>query len=141
MTDNLKRALEEAVNLEFSYLPDADKLEYDYVFSDKFEMAMRKIFYCADRTYVSVERHRMRRVLVIGLIAVLIMAAAMSVSAIRKPIVKWLVQENIEEGELDVHFDVDDPDKLTESFTYIKPDAPEGYEIVREETYENSYEN
>lgn len=45
---------------------------------------------------------------------------------------KWLTSENAEQGTLDVEFEVEDPDGLTEEFRHIKPETPEGYRIVQE---------
>ena len=133
MEKQLQAALSEAMEQEFHDVPDADDLNQLYTFSDHFQEEMKGIFRLADRNYVSVGRHRIRRAVAMALIAAMIMAAAVGAAAIRRPIVQWFTKDNKAEGSLDISFKVDDPDGLSKQFTYIKPAAPAGYEVIHED--------
>lgn len=133
MEKQLRAALSEAMNQEFDSVPDVDDLNHLYTFSDHFQAEMRRISRLAERNYVSVGRHRIRRAAAMALIAAMILAAAAGAAAIRRPIVQWFTQNNEAEGSLDVSFEVDDPDGLTKQFTYVKPEVPEGYKIIYED--------
>ncbi|WP_419024508.1 DUF4367 domain-containing protein [Emergencia sp.] len=133
MEKQLRAALSEAMNQEFDSVPDVDDLNHLYTFSDHFQAEMRRISRLAERNYVSVGRHRIRRAAAMALIAAMILAAAAGAAAIRRPIVQWFTQNNEAEGSLDVSFEVDDPDGLTKQFTYVKPGVPEGYKIIYED--------
>ncbi|SCJ38374.1 Uncharacterised protein [uncultured Eubacterium sp.] len=133
MEKQLRAALSEAMNQEFDSVPDVDDLNHLYTFSDHFQAEMRRISRLAERNYVSVGRHRIRRAAAMALIAAMILAAAAGAAAIRRPIVQWFTQNNEVEGSLDVSFEVDDPDGLTKQFTYVKPGVPGGYKIIYED--------
>lgn len=133
MEKQLRAALSEAMNQEFDSVPDVDDLNHLYTFSDHFQAEMRRISRLAERNYVSVGRHRIRRAAAMALIAAMILVAAAGAAAIRRPIVQWFTQNNEVEGSLDVSFEVDDPDGLTKQFTYVKPGVPEGYKIIYED--------
>ncbi len=133
MEKQLRAALSEAMNQEFDSVPDVNDLNHLYTFSDHFQAEMRRISRLAERNYVSVGRHRIRRAAAMALIAAMILVAAAGAAAIRRPIVQWFTQNNEVEGSLDVSFEVDDPDGLTKQFTYVKPGVPEGYKIIYED--------
>lgn len=138
---NLKDALTQAAEEEFSWLPSPEELRYEYAFSLNFEKKMKSASCLADRVYISVGRHRVRRMLAIALIVALIMAMTAGAVAIQRLIVNWNEVQNDEAGTLDVTFEVDDPNGMAEEFRFKKPETPVGYEIVREEKYsETDYE-
>ena len=136
MEKQLRAALFEAVKQEFSCIPDADDFNEQDTFSGSFQTEMKRISRLADRNYVSVGRHRIRRAAAMALIAAMLMAVAAGAAAISRPIVQWLSKDNKAEGSLDVSFKVDDPDGLTKQFTYIKPEVPAGYEVIYEDKVE-----
>lgn len=137
MEERLKTALTDAMSREFAQVPDADDLQDSYTFSEQFHCGIQQISRLADRSYVSVGKHRIRRAVVAALIAAMLMAAAAGVAAIRRPLIQWMTQKNQADGTLDVGFHVDDPDGLTKQFTCIKPKVPQGYKIVSEEKFED----
>lgn len=133
MEERLKTALAEGMKQEFCHVPEADDLDTPYTFSDHFQQEMKRASRLADRSYVSVGRHRIRRAVAAALIAAMIMAVAAGAAALRRPVVQWFTQANKAEGSLDVSFKVDDPDGLTKQFTCIKPEVPDGYKIIYED--------
>lgn len=144
--ENLKKALADAAEQEFCDIPAEEDLDDTYVFSDQFQRGMSGVFRLAERSYVSVGRHRLRQLVAVALIGAVLMVAAAGAVAMRRPVVRWFTQQNEKDGALDVSFDVDDPDGLTKQFTYIRPDVPQGYKITYEEKTEDfqyfiEYEN
>ena len=73
------------------------------------------------------------------MIAAMIMAASVCAVAAGRAVVRWNETQNDKAGTLDVTFDVDNPNGTAGEFSYIKPETPEGYEIVREEKYPTAY--
>ena len=133
--DSLKGALAEAMAEEYDWVPEPETLEYTHAFSPDFEKKMEAAACAAERSYVSVGHHRIRRAVAAALIAALILAMTAGAVAIQRILVTWNETQNDEAGTLDVTFDVDDPNGQTGEFRYMKPQTPEGYEVVREEKY------
>ena len=133
MEDKLKMALAEAMSIEYQDVPEPENLCYEYTFSAEFEGALEKIIKSADYKYVSVGSRRIRKALAVALIAAMIMAASVCAVAAGRAVVRWNETQNDKACTLDVTFDVDDPNGTAGEFSYIKPETPEGYEIVREE--------
>ena len=133
MEDKLKMALAEAMPIEYQDVLEPENLCYEYTFSAEFEGALEKIIKSADYKYVSVGSRRIRKALAVALIAAMIMAASVCAVAAGRAVVRWNETQNDKAGTLDVTFDVDDPNGTAGEFSYIKPETPEGYEIVREE--------
>lgn len=146
MTDRLQDALQEAIEQEYAWVPAPENLDYNYTFSPAFTRKMERLrrtmrqneHAIEERTYVHVGGRRVRRALLVALIAALIMAMTAGAIAIQRALVHWNETQNDEAGTLDITFDVDDPNDLTEEFHYKKPKTPDGYEIVREETYSDT---
>ena len=130
---SLKGALAEAMAEEYDWVPDPETLEYTHAFPPDFEKKMEAAACAAERSYVSVGHHRIRRAVAAALIAALILAMTAGAVAIQRILVTWNETQNGEAGTLDVTFDVDDPNGQTGEFRYMKPQTPEGYEVVREE--------
>ena len=132
MEDKLKKALAEAITSEYQWGPQPESLCYEYTFSAEFETALGKIIKSADYKYVSIGNRRIRRALAAALIAAMIMAASVCAVSAGRAIVHWNETQNNKAGTLDVTFEVEEPNETAEEFSYIKPETPEGYEIVRE---------
>lgn len=139
MEDRLKMALAEAMSTEYQDVPEPENLCYEYTFSAEFKGALEKIIKSADYKYVSVGSRRIRKALAVALIAAMIMAASVCAVAAGRAVVRWNENQNDKAGTLDVTFDVDNPNGTAGEFSYIKPETPEGYEIVREEKYPTAY--
>lgn len=135
----LKNALAEAMEEEYAWTADMEKLEHGHVFSLDFEKNIQAAVRFADHSYVSIGRRRVRRAVAVALIAVLILAMTAGAVAIQRILVTWNETQNDEAGTLDVTFDVDDPNGQAEEFRFMKPRTPEGYEVVREEKGVNNY--
>lgn len=137
--DSLKGALAEAMAEEYDWVPEPETLEYTHAFSPDFEKKMEAAACAAERSYVSVGHHRIRRAVAAALIAALILAMTAGAVAIQRILVTWNETQNDEAGTLDVTFDVEDPNGQTGEFRYMKPQPPEGYEVVREEKNVEKY--
>ncbi|MGN1334893.1 MAG: DUF4367 domain-containing protein [Anaerovoracaceae bacterium] len=139
MENKLKMALAEAMLIEYRDVPEPEGLCYEYKFSVEFEDNLEKVVKSADYKYVSVGSMRIRKALAVALIAAMIMAASVCAVAAGRAIVHWNETQNDKAGTLDVTFDVEDPNGTAGEFSYIKPETPEGYEIVLEEKYPTAY--
>lgn len=135
LSPELTAALTRAMELEYADLPDPGHLDYEYTFSSEFEKRMAKIIPMAGHRYVSVGRHRLRRAVVIALIAVMILAMTAGAIAVQRALVHWNETNNEDYGTLDVTFDIEDPNQTLDEFHFIKPETPEGYTIDSEMKY------
>ena len=133
----LTAALTRAMELEYADLPDPGYLDYEYTFSSEFEKRMAKIIPMAGHRYVCVGRHRLRRAVVIALVAVMILAMTAGAIAVQRALVHWNETNNEDYGTLDVTFDIEDPNQTLGEFRFIKPETPERYTIDCEVKYEN----
>ncbi len=88
--------------------------------------------------YIHVGRFRMRRAVAVALIVALIMVMTACAVAVQRIIAYWNETQNEESGTLDVTFDIDDPNGLSKEFQFVRPETPDGYEIVHEETFSNA---
>lgn len=137
-SEELRAALCSAMDLEFSGFPDLKELHYEYKFSAEFERQMKRICRMADHVYVSVGRHRLRRAVVVALVAAMIFAMTAGAIAIQKLYVRWNEVDNLEDGTIDVTFDIEDPNQTAGEFRYIKPETPAGYIIESEMKYSDT---
>ena len=85
----LKTALCNAMECEYSELNRPEQAIYEYTFSDKFDTQMRKVFRMADYRYVSVGRHRMRLLIAVALLTVAILAMTAGAVALQRIYVQW----------------------------------------------------
>ena len=129
MNNNLKIALEKALENEFSYMDDLDNPYTEYEFSPQFEKKIKKITPKAEFTYVNVGRMRIRKAMIAAAIALLALAVTGCAIAAHY-IVEWNETQNDEQGTLDVTFNVSgDGPHSSEPFS---PKHPEGYTITNE---------
>lgn len=129
MNNNLKIALEKALENEFSYMDDLDNPYTEYEFSPQFEKKIKKITPKAEFTYVNVGRMRIRKAMIAAAIALLALAVTGCAIAAHY-IVEWNETQNDEQGTLDVTFNVSgDGPHSSEPFS---PKLPEGYTITNE---------
>ena len=131
----LKTALCNAMECEYSELNRPEQAIYEYTFSDKFDTQMRKVFRMADYRYVSVGRHRMRLLIAVALLTVAILAMTTGAVALQRIYVQWNEVQNTESGTVDIDFDVNKPNENVDVFEFIKPETPQGYRIEKEEKY------
>ena len=131
----LKTALCSAIDLEYSKHSALEDLDYSYQFSDGFEKKMKKVYRKAGCVYVSFGKRRLRLLVAIAFIAAMLCAMTTGVIAGQKLYVKWNETNNIEDGTLDITFDVEDPNQIAAEFQFVKPKTPAGYHIESEIKY------
>lgn len=137
MNKNFDIALESALTSEFSWLDDFENPYSEYQFSAQFESNMKTIIQKAEFTYVSVGKRRIRKTLLVALIALLAIAITGCAVAIHY-IVEWHEEQNVHQETLDVSFELDgerpaNPDSIT------LPKTPAGYTITEEYNDDFSY--
>ena len=130
---SLTAALRDALERDYSWLPESAAFVPEHDFSKSFDRRMSRILAMAGCRYVTVGRRQLRRALVAALIAVMILAMAAGAVAVQRALVHWNESQNDDQGTLDVTFDIEDPNNLAGEFRYMKPETPEGYEVVVEE--------
>lgn len=114
--------LREYASKEFEHIPKSDD-EIDYEFSEEFEKKMEKLI---DSIGNNKKPHKLnhRKTIAILIAAIIIaFAGAMSVSAIREPIVEFIYK--VYDGFTDLLFEGDTTDKL--SYIYSLSEIPEGF--------------
>lgn len=139
--NKLNLALQEALMRDFPEIEKFEKTPYEHQFSVEFEENMQRIFKMAEKEYVSIRHHRLRKAFVVALIATLLMTTVGGAVAISKPLVKWITEQNEKLNVLDITFEVDgENEPIEDSIAYIQPKTPKGYKIVREDKYGIGYD-
>lgn len=128
MNKNLNKALEDALEQEFSRFYDFDNPYEEYEFSSQFEQSIKSVISMSEYTYVSVGSKRIRKSLVailIALFALIIAGCAVGIGYY----VHWNEVENHQQGTLDVTFEIDE-DAPDSSNSSTLPNTPDGYNIT-----------
>lgn len=151
MTENeFCRVLCEAMNEEYSWVTQPEKLEYEYSFSLKFEEKMqslirkntaiakkdtedyKRIAKSFDETSrIRIGHHTFRKMTLIIIAAVMMLALA-ACTAIYVSIT-WNEMQNEKQGTLDVTFEIDSNIGKTQAFDAKRPEIPQGFEIAEED--------
>lgn len=84
----LESALKKAMEYEYRDVPEPEQLDYEHCFSEEFEKQMKDICGMAERQYVSIGRRRVKRAVVVALVAVMILAMTAGAIAIQRIWVK-----------------------------------------------------
>lgn len=140
----------EAMNEEYKWVPQPEKLEYEYSFSTKFEEKMQSLIRetaaCAKKDTVDYKRiakrfeetsririghHTFRKMTLIIIAAVMLLALA-ACTAIYVSIT-WNEMQNEKQGTLDVTFEIDSNIGKTQAFEAKRPEIPQGFEIAEED--------
>lgn len=150
MVSNLKLALGDALAREYAWTSEIDSAELNYQFSPEFEESMQKIIDELDRSerkYVHVGHRRIRRALLVAVVAVMLLGLVACAVVLTKPSITWNETQNDASGTLDITFDVEYPEdtEIPTEFEPVKPKKPWGYKITKEQlssfslhmTYEN----
>ncbi|MBE5851989.1 MAG: DUF4367 domain-containing protein [Lachnospiraceae bacterium] len=136
----LKTALREAMELDYAWIDEINPAELTYEFSPEFKVRIRKIAKMAGHRYVNVGRHRIRRALLIAVVAVMMLGLVACAVVLTKPDIIWNETQNDISGTLDITFDVDYPEgtDIPAKFECIKPKKPWGFKIIAENIYEEA---
>lgn len=130
MKSNFDNAVESALTNEFSWLDDLKNPYSNYVFSSGFEKNMEKIIPKAEYRYVNIGNRRVRKLLVVALVAILAMAITGCAFAIHYAI-EWNETQNDAQDTLDINFNSNEISHDYDSYAVI-PDIPKGYSITEE---------
>lgn len=123
-------ALEQAAIDEFSWLNTFQNPYEKYEFSNYFQDRINKISNQAKSTFINVGRARIRKNLLIAVIALLALAIT-GCSVALHYIVTWNEKENIEQGTLDVTFDIEE-NASSNGQSPSLPKTPSGFTVVSE---------
>lgn len=135
----LKMALVESVRSEWNALEKAPEVPGGEGFSERFLRRMEKILPMAERKYATLGKRTIRRSALIAAILILVMAASAAVIAVTVPQIHYLIfKSNI---SWDILFQQEDPNDMTEQGVQpIRPNFPNGFEIVEEEVNTDDYD-
>ena len=129
--DKLRSALETVYLRELERFPSEEELETQITISPEFEERMRELFNGQTRHAAP---KRMKRIVLAAVLAAL-MASAVSVQAIRGPVIRFFL--DIQEECSRLIFNTEQTQPTAESKIFI-PDPPEGYTETKREEYKNS---
>ena len=135
MNEWIRQALTERMDLEYDEWERKLTRMEEHVFSYSFEQRMKKIFPAAEKPYVIIRRHAIRRAVLI--VALMILAASV-VIAITAPKIYYMIQKS--PVSWDVHFFQEDPQELIpEEMDIIVPDYPEGFSVTNTEQFPGAF--
>lgn len=141
MDSNLKLALRDALMREYAWTSEIDPAELNHQFSPEFETKMREHidFDRNERRYVHIGHRRIRRALLVAVVAVMLLGLVACAVVLTKPSVTWNETQNDTSGTLDITFDVEYPEgtEIPTEFEPVKPKKPWGYKIVKELQHAN----
>lgn len=114
--------LREYTSKEFEHIPKSDD-EIDYEFSAEFEKKMEKLIDSIGNNKKPRKINHRKAIAILIAAIIVIFAGAMSVGAIREPIVDFIYK--VYDGFTDLFFEGDTTDKL--SYIYSLSEIPEGF--------------
>lgn len=138
MNKNFDSAIKNAFDKEFFWLNDFENPYADYQFSRQFKSNMESIIPTSEYTYVSIGRNRVRKSMLVALIALLAFAIT-GCAVVAHYIVEWKESQNDVQGTIDIYFDIEGEPTL-EIPEYVYPNVPDGF-IVTDEYKEDGFLN
>ena len=126
--EELFNAFREVASEEFAYIPNEEDIEYE--FSERFNKKMDKLFKKIERncTYPTVRISK--RIITVIAAILIIFAGLMSVSAIREPIVNFIVEKY--ETFVEFFFLGDTSEQI--EYEYGFSEIPDGFDLVTEKS-------
>ena len=128
-----KQAFREVASLEFSHIPQDEK-SINYKFSDRFNNRMEKLIKAQRKPYWKFISTTSKRAAVIFVAILTLFTAAISVKAIREPIIKFIKQ--VYESFTQYSFDGDTVETINKEYTITK--MLDGYELIDKLTSDNT---
>ncbi len=132
--------LREYASKEFEHIPESDD-EVDYEFSEEFEKKMEKLIDSIGNNKKPRKTNHRKSIAILIAAIIVIFAGAMSVGAIREPIVEFIYK--VYDGFTDLLFKGDTTDKL--AYIYSLSEIPEDFveteRLVKDNTNYVRYEN
>lgn len=120
--EEFEKAFRNVISSEFSYIPNNDN-DVDFTFSKKFERKMEKLIKIQRKSYWSLINTAAKRVAVIIVAMITMVAASLSVKAIREPVLRFVKQ--IFETFVHYSFEGDTVDTITKE--YVITQLPDGF--------------
>lgn len=139
MNNEIKQALEHALDIEYEWVDNWNETQYTYRFSNKFIKKMEKTFKIATKQYISVGHFRMTRIAIAALLITMLMILAGCGFIVRQAVIYWDEIINTDQKTIDIIFDIEDPDHTLIDDGFVIPKFPDGYSIAIEEKSESSY--
>lgn len=116
--------LREAASEEFAHIPDEDEIEYE--FSERFNKKMDKLFKKIERNCNYPTVRISKRIITVLAAILIVFAGLMSVSAIREPIVNFVLE--FFEEHIDFGFSGDVSQEI--EYEYVFSEIPEEFELT-----------
>lgn len=129
MRNNFDVSLKNALDAEFSWLDDFENPYNQYCFSSNFENNIKNIIPKAKNNYVSIGKHRVRKLFVAALVALLAIAITGCTFAIHY-IIEWHETQNDVQDTLDITFDKQQNSQSGKNSDIILPEVPKGFKIT-----------
>lgn len=126
--NDFKNAFREAAASEFEHIP-TDENDIDFTFSERFNKRMKKLIHSQKKVYYGFVNTAFKRVAVICVTFLTIIATAGSAEAIREPITKLI--NYVFDNHTDYIFTGYTKDKITEEHTVKIPDGFEQTNITK----------
>lgn len=117
-------AFREVASEEFLHIPNEEDIEYE--FSEKFNKKMTKLLRKAEHKDIHRSAKISKRIIAVAAAIVLILAGLMSVSAIREPVVNFVL--DFFEDHIDFGFSGDVSQEIEYEYGFSK--IPEGFDLV-----------
>ena len=130
--ENLRKALALYEKEWLASLPSDEELEGMYTMSPRFMRRMARLFSRQSKPYYPYVNRAWKRALIAAVLALLLFAASMSVSAIREPVLRFVIE--VYEKFASLFFDTEHV--IIERVDYRPTNLPEGYSLKEEELLE-----
>lgn len=122
--EELFNAFREVASEEFAHIPDEDDIDYE--FSERFNKKMDKLFKRIERNCSYPTDSLLKRIIAVSAAILIVFAGLMSVSAIRKPVVNFVLE--FFEKYIDFGFSGDVSQEI--EYEYGFSEIPEGFELI-----------
>ena len=117
-------AFREVASEEFVHIPNEEDIKYE--FSEKFNKKMKKLLRKAEHKDIHRSAKISKRIIAVAAAIVIILAGLMSVSAIREPVVNFVLE--FFEDHIDFGFSGDVSQEI--EYEYGFSEIPEGFDLV-----------
>lgn len=117
-------AFREVASEEFVHIPNEEDIKYE--FSEKFNKKMKKLLRKAEHKNIHRSSKISKRIIAVAAAIVIILAGLMSVSAIREPVVNFVLE--FFEDHIDFGFSGDVSQEI--EYEYGFSEIPEGFELT-----------
>ena len=122
--EELFNAFREVASEEFAHIPNEENIKYE--FSERFNKKMDKLFQKIERNRTHTTIKHSKRIITVIAAILIIFAGLMSVSAIREPIVNFIVEKY--ETFVEFFFSGDTSEQI--EYEYGFSEIPKGFELI-----------